>query len=61
MVSKYDTIKIKNQDQIERAKLRARSKDNDRFVKQLNKTVDSFLSQDKQLGKTLLDKITKLK
>ena len=55
------TIKIKNQDQIERAKLRARSKDNDRFVKQLNKTVDSFLSQDKQLGKTLLDKITKLK
>lgn len=54
-------IKVKTSnsvDQMEKAKLKARSKDADRFVKQLNKTVDSFLSQNKALGKSMLDKIT---
>ena len=45
-------------DSIEKAKLNARSKDNDRFMKSVNKMVDSFLSQDKQLGKSLLHKLT---
>ena len=55
------SIKIKTgtaSNQLEKSKLRARSKDADRFVKQLNKTVDSFLSQNKALGKSMLDKIT---
>ena len=42
----------------EKAKLNARSKDNDRFMKAVNKTVDAFLAQDKQLGKSLLHKLT---
>ena len=57
-------IKVKTSnsaDQMEKAKLKARSKDADRFVKQLNKTVDSFLSQNKALGKSMLDKITIIK
>ena len=45
-------------DSIEKSKLNARSKDNDRFMKSVNKMVDSFLSQDKQLGKSLLHKLT---
>lgn len=54
------SIKIKTNSsyQMEKNKLRARSKDLDRFSKQLNKTVDSFLSQNKALGKSMLDKIT---
>ena len=55
------SIKVKTgtaSNQLEKSKLRARSKDADRFVKQLNKTVDSFLSQNKALGKSMLDKIT---
>ena len=50
-------VKIKSGDN-EKAKLNARSKDNDRFMKAVNKTVDAFLAQDKQLGKSLLDKLT---
>ena len=42
----------------ESAKLRARSKDNDRFMRAVSKTVDAFLAQDKQLGKSLLHKLT---
>ena len=45
-------------DSIEKSKLNARSKDNDRFMKSVSKMVDSFLSQDKQLGKSLLHKLT---
>ena len=45
-------------DSIEKSKLNARSKDNDRFMKSVNKMVDSSLSQDKQLGKSLLHKLT---
>lgn len=50
-------VKIKSGDN-EKAKLNARSKDNDRFMKAVNKTVDAFLAQDKQLGKSLLHKLT---
>ena len=45
-------------DSIEKSKLNARSKDNDRFMKSVSKMVDSSLSQDKQLGKSLLHKLT---
>ena len=45
-------------DSIEKSKLNARSKDNDRFMKSVSKMVDSFLSQDKQLVKSLLHKLT---
>ena len=53
------SIKITTKtDSIEKAKLNARIKDNDRFMKSVNKMVDSSLSQDKQLGKSLLHKLT---
>ena len=53
------SIKITTKtDSIEKAKLNARSKDDDRFIKSVSKIVDSSLAQDKQLGKSLLHKLT---